>query len=165
MLTCSGCRVGSFCSADHHKMASESIKATLGGNLMLGHPLINTHLPSVSSLVCLGRGVVFYVIDTGSTGSRGRAWGLSTLRPYDPLTRAGPFEVQIASLPVHIQGRSAISRLNPSRRRGPCTCGATPVAPHMRNIFLVCRKMAGGRSFYLFSKCPRHHTPKLSRQS
>jgi hypothetical protein len=57
MLTCSGCRVGSFCSADHHKMASESIKATLGGNLMLGHPLINTHLPSVSSLVCLGRGV------------------------------------------------------------------------------------------------------------
>jgi hypothetical protein len=34
MLTCSGCRVASFCSADHQKMASK--KATLGGCLLTG---------------------------------------------------------------------------------------------------------------------------------
>jgi hypothetical protein len=34
MLTCSGCRVARFCSADHQKMASE--KAALGGSLMMG---------------------------------------------------------------------------------------------------------------------------------
>jgi hypothetical protein len=34
MLTCSGCRVARFCSADHQKMASR--KAALGGNLMTG---------------------------------------------------------------------------------------------------------------------------------
>jgi hypothetical protein len=34
MLTCSGCRVARFCSADHQKMASK--KASLGGNLMMG---------------------------------------------------------------------------------------------------------------------------------
>ena len=31
MLTCSGCRVARFCSADHQKIASK--KAALGGNL------------------------------------------------------------------------------------------------------------------------------------
>ncbi len=30
MLTCSGCRVARFCSADHQKMASK--KATVGGD-------------------------------------------------------------------------------------------------------------------------------------
>ena len=34
MLTCSGCRVARFCSADHQKMASE--KTALGGNLLTG---------------------------------------------------------------------------------------------------------------------------------
>jgi tetratricopeptide (TPR) repeat protein len=34
MLTCSGCRVARFCSADHQKMASK--KAALGGNLLTG---------------------------------------------------------------------------------------------------------------------------------
>ena len=34
MLTCSGCRVARFCSADHQKMASK--KASLGGNLIMG---------------------------------------------------------------------------------------------------------------------------------
>ena len=34
MLTCSGCRVARFCSADHQKMASK--KAALGGNLLKG---------------------------------------------------------------------------------------------------------------------------------
>jgi hypothetical protein len=34
MLTCSGCRVARFCSADHQKMASK--KAALGGNLWPG---------------------------------------------------------------------------------------------------------------------------------
>jgi len=34
MLTCSGCRVARFCSADHQKMASK--KAALGGNLTTG---------------------------------------------------------------------------------------------------------------------------------
>jgi hypothetical protein len=34
MLTCSGCRVARFCSADHQKMASK--KAALGGRLMTG---------------------------------------------------------------------------------------------------------------------------------
>ena len=34
MLTCSGCRVARFCSADHQKMASK--KATLGGSLTTG---------------------------------------------------------------------------------------------------------------------------------
>jgi len=34
MLTCSGCRVARFCSADHQKMASK--KAALGGNLKKG---------------------------------------------------------------------------------------------------------------------------------
>jgi tetratricopeptide (TPR) repeat protein len=34
MLTCSGCRVARFCSADHQKMASK--KAALGGNLWTG---------------------------------------------------------------------------------------------------------------------------------
>ena len=34
MLTCSGCRVAKFCSADHQKMASK--KATLGGSLVTG---------------------------------------------------------------------------------------------------------------------------------
>jgi len=34
MLTCSGCRVARFCSADHQKMASK--KAALGGNLLMG---------------------------------------------------------------------------------------------------------------------------------
>jgi len=34
MLTCSGCRVARFCSADHKKMASK--KATLGGSLWTG---------------------------------------------------------------------------------------------------------------------------------
>jgi hypothetical protein len=34
MLTCSGCRVARFCSADHQKMASK--EATLGGNLLTG---------------------------------------------------------------------------------------------------------------------------------
>ena len=33
MLTCSGCRVARFCSADHQKMASK--KASLGGSLRL----------------------------------------------------------------------------------------------------------------------------------
>ena len=34
MLTCSGCRVARFCSADHQKMASK--KAALGGSLTTG---------------------------------------------------------------------------------------------------------------------------------
>jgi tetratricopeptide (TPR) repeat protein len=34
MLTCSGCRVAKFCSADHQKMASK--KAALGGNQVTG---------------------------------------------------------------------------------------------------------------------------------
>ena len=34
MLTCSGCRVARFCSADHQKTASK--KAALGGNLTTG---------------------------------------------------------------------------------------------------------------------------------
>jgi hypothetical protein len=34
MLTCSGCRVARFCSADHRKMASR--KAAFGGSLMAG---------------------------------------------------------------------------------------------------------------------------------
>jgi hypothetical protein len=34
MLTCSGCRVARFYSADHQKMASK--KAALGGNLRTG---------------------------------------------------------------------------------------------------------------------------------
>jgi hypothetical protein len=34
MLTCSGCRVARFCSADHQKMASK--KAALGGRLFTG---------------------------------------------------------------------------------------------------------------------------------
>ena len=34
MLTCSGCRVARFCSADHQKMASK--KAALGGSLLMG---------------------------------------------------------------------------------------------------------------------------------
>jgi tetratricopeptide (TPR) repeat protein len=34
MLTCSGCRVARFCSADHQKMASK--KAASGGNLIMG---------------------------------------------------------------------------------------------------------------------------------
>ena len=34
MLTCSGCRVARFCSADHQKMASK--KAALVGNLLTG---------------------------------------------------------------------------------------------------------------------------------
>jgi tetratricopeptide (TPR) repeat protein len=34
MLTCSGCRVARFCSADHQKMASK--KAALGGSLLTG---------------------------------------------------------------------------------------------------------------------------------
>jgi hypothetical protein len=34
MLTCSGCRVARFCSADHQKKASK--KAALGGSLMTG---------------------------------------------------------------------------------------------------------------------------------
>ena len=34
MLTCSGCRVARFCSADHQKMASK--KAAVGGNLWMG---------------------------------------------------------------------------------------------------------------------------------
>ena len=34
MLTCSGCRVARFCSADHQKMASK--KAASGGNLAMG---------------------------------------------------------------------------------------------------------------------------------
>ena len=34
MLTCSGCRVARFCSADHQKMASKSVAA--GGNLWTG---------------------------------------------------------------------------------------------------------------------------------
>jgi hypothetical protein len=34
MLTCSGCRVARFCSADHQKMASR--KAALGGSLTTG---------------------------------------------------------------------------------------------------------------------------------
>jgi len=34
MLTCSGCRVARFCSADHQKMASK--KAALGGSLTMG---------------------------------------------------------------------------------------------------------------------------------
>jgi hypothetical protein len=34
MLTCSGCRVAKFCSADHQKMASK--KAALGGSLWTG---------------------------------------------------------------------------------------------------------------------------------
>ena len=34
MLTCSGCHVARFCSADHQKMASK--KATLGGSLTMG---------------------------------------------------------------------------------------------------------------------------------
>jgi hypothetical protein len=34
MLTCSGCRVARFCSADHQKMASK--KAALGGSLWMG---------------------------------------------------------------------------------------------------------------------------------
>ena len=34
MLTCSGCRVARFCSADHQKMASKKVE--LGGNLMMG---------------------------------------------------------------------------------------------------------------------------------
>ena len=34
MLTCSGCRVARFCSADHQKMASKSVAA--GGNVWTG---------------------------------------------------------------------------------------------------------------------------------
>ena len=34
MLTCSGCRVARFCSADHQKMASK--KFSMGGNLITG---------------------------------------------------------------------------------------------------------------------------------
>jgi hypothetical protein len=34
MLTCSGCRVARFCSADHQQMASK--KAALGGSLWTG---------------------------------------------------------------------------------------------------------------------------------
>ena len=34
MLTCGGCRVARFCSADHQKMASK--KAALGGNMLIG---------------------------------------------------------------------------------------------------------------------------------
>ncbi len=34
MLTCSGCRVARFCSADHQKMASK--KAASGGSLTMG---------------------------------------------------------------------------------------------------------------------------------
>jgi hypothetical protein len=34
MLTCSGCHVARFCSADHQKMASR--KAALGGSLTMG---------------------------------------------------------------------------------------------------------------------------------
>jgi len=34
MLTCSGCRIARFCSADHQKMASK--KAALGGSLTTG---------------------------------------------------------------------------------------------------------------------------------
>ena len=34
MLTCSGCRVARFCSADHQKIASK--KAALGGSLTMG---------------------------------------------------------------------------------------------------------------------------------
>ena len=34
MLTCSGCRVARFCSADHQKMASKSVAS--GGSLLTG---------------------------------------------------------------------------------------------------------------------------------
>ncbi len=34
MLTCSGCRVARFCSADHQETASK--KAALGGSLIMG---------------------------------------------------------------------------------------------------------------------------------
>ena len=34
ILTCSGCGVAKFCSADHQKMASK--KAALGGNMLIG---------------------------------------------------------------------------------------------------------------------------------
>ena len=34
MLTCSGCRVARFCSADHQKMASKSVAS--GGDLWTG---------------------------------------------------------------------------------------------------------------------------------
>ena len=34
MLTCSGCRVARFCSADHQKMASKSLAS--GGNFIFG---------------------------------------------------------------------------------------------------------------------------------
>ena len=43
MLTCSGCRVARFCSADHQKMASK--KAALGGSLWAGRHKDMCRLP------------------------------------------------------------------------------------------------------------------------
>jgi hypothetical protein len=53
MLTCSGCLVVRFCSADHQKMASK--KAALGGSLRMGrHKDICGVLRTIKETSCAG---------------------------------------------------------------------------------------------------------------